>query len=85
MIDHIEYVMERFGADFIYFIDDDSFVNLAHVEGIIDAIKARGLNIKLGFRGARINEIKRMSHEFLSKLADAGTDGAARRHATQRL
>lgn len=74
VIEHIEFVMERYGADFIYFIDDDSFVNLAHVEGIIDAIKKRGLHIKLGFRGARINEIKKMSHAYLSKLAAAGTD-----------
>jgi anaerobic magnesium-protoporphyrin IX monomethyl ester cyclase len=76
VVDHIEYVVEYYGANYIYFIDDDSFPKLSHVEGIIDEINRRGLNerVKLGFRGARINEIKRMSDEFLNKLAASGTD-----------
>lgn len=74
VVDHIQFVVERYGANYIYFIDDDSFPNLKHVEGIIDEIAKRGIAVKLGFRGARINEIKRMSDEFLSKLAAAGTD-----------
>jgi magnesium-protoporphyrin IX monomethyl ester (oxidative) cyclase len=72
--DHIQYVIDTYGAQYIYFIDDDSFVNLDHVEGIIDSINRRGIKVKLGFRGARINEIKKMSHAFLDKLAAAGTD-----------
>lgn len=72
--DHIEYVQKKYGATYIYFIDDDSFADLAHVEAIIDEINKRKLKIKLGFRGARINEIKKMSDEYLTKLADAGTN-----------
>jgi radical SAM superfamily enzyme YgiQ (UPF0313 family) len=74
VVDHIEYVAKRYSANYIYFIDNDSFVDLKHVENIIDEIDHRGIKIKLGFRGARINEIKRMSDAFLDKLADAGTD-----------
>lgn len=74
VVDHIEHVIETYGANYIYFIDDDSFPKLSHVESIIDEIQRRGLNIKLGFRGARINEIKRMSDAFLDKLAAAGTN-----------
>lgn len=74
IVDHIQHVVERYGANYIYFIDDDSFPSLKHVEGVIDEIARRGLKVKLGFRGARINEIKRMSDEFLDKLAAAGTD-----------
>jgi len=74
VVDHIEHVVKNYKANFIYFIDDDSFPNLKHVEGIIDEIFRRGLKIKLGFRGARINEIKKMSDEFLEKLAKAGTN-----------
>ena len=74
IVDHIELVNKKYGANYIYFIDDDSFPKLSHVEGIIDEIARRKIDVKLGFRGARINEIKRMSHEFLDKLANAGTD-----------
>jgi len=72
--DHIEYVQKKYGATYIYFIDDDSFVDLSHVEAIIDEINRRKLKIRLGFRGARINEIKKMSDKYLTKLADAGTN-----------
>ncbi|MFA6292773.1 MAG: radical SAM protein, partial [Victivallales bacterium] len=73
-VDHIAYLVERYKADYIYFIDNDSFVDLKHVENIIDEINTRKIHIKLGFRGARINEIKLMTDVFLEKLADAGTD-----------
>lgn len=72
--DHIEYVQQEYKASYIYFIDDDSFVNLDHVSQIIDEIKRRGLTVRLGFRGARINEIKKMNDDYLNKLANAGTN-----------
>ncbi|MBF0246626.1 MAG: B12-binding domain-containing radical SAM protein [Alphaproteobacteria bacterium] len=74
VVDHIEHVVKTYGANYIYFIDDDSFPSLKHVEDIIDAIHERKLPVKLGFRGARINEIKKMSDAYLAKLARAGTD-----------
>jgi len=74
IVDHIQFVKEKYGASYIYFIDDDSFAKLSHVESIIDEINKRQIKIGMGFRGARINEIKRMSDEFITKLAKAGTD-----------
>jgi anaerobic magnesium-protoporphyrin IX monomethyl ester cyclase len=74
VVDHIEYVIKRFKATYIYFIDDDSFPNLKRVEDIIDEINRRKIVIRLGFRGARISEIKRMSDEYLNKLAAVGTN-----------
>jgi radical SAM superfamily enzyme YgiQ (UPF0313 family) len=49
-------------------------VDLSHAEAIIDEIELRGLKVKLGFRGARIDEIMRMDDRYLAKLAGAGTD-----------
>lgn len=72
--DHVEYVQRTYGATYIYFIDDDSFVHLDHVETIIDLIRLRGIKVGLGFRGARINEIIHMSDAYLTKLAEAGTN-----------
>lgn len=72
--DHVQYVVEEYGADYVYFIDDDSFPSLKNVEALMDEIKSRNLDVGLGFRGARINEILRMSDEFLEKLVSAGTD-----------
>ncbi|MDD2733606.1 MAG: radical SAM protein [Desulfuromonadaceae bacterium] len=72
--DHIEYVHREYGASYIYFIDDDSFVNPDHLEAIIDEIDRRSLQVKLGFRGARIDEVLRMDDAYLVKLARAGTN-----------
>lgn len=72
--DHIQHLVERYGANYIYFIDDDSFPKLDHVRQVVAAIRDRKLPVKLGFRGARINEIKRMDDAFLTMLAEAGTD-----------
>lgn len=74
VVDHIEYLIDNYNANYIYFIDDDSFVKIEHVENILDEIDRRGLKIELGFRGARINEIKKMSDAFLDRLAASGTD-----------
>ncbi|MEK6715194.1 MAG: radical SAM protein [Candidatus Omnitrophota bacterium] len=74
VIEHIKMVKEEHGATFIYFIDDDSFVDLKHVENIIDEINRLKIKIKLGFRGARINEVAKMSDDFIKKIADAGTN-----------
>ncbi len=74
VVDHIAHVHQTYNANYIYFIDDDSFVSLEHVEGVIEELQRRGLKVGLGFRGARINEIKRMSDQFLTRLAQAGTD-----------
>jgi anaerobic magnesium-protoporphyrin IX monomethyl ester cyclase len=74
VVDHIEYVHKEYQASYIYFIDDDSFVDIEHVENIINEINRRGISVRLGFRGARINEIKKMSDGYLNKLANAGTN-----------
>ncbi|MBF0312114.1 MAG: B12-binding domain-containing radical SAM protein [Oligoflexia bacterium] len=74
VVDHIAYVVRKYRANYIYFIDNDSFVDLKHVEAIMDEIERQGIRVKLGFRGARINEIKKMTHEFIEKLSRCGTD-----------
>ncbi|MBF0207303.1 MAG: B12-binding domain-containing radical SAM protein, partial [Oligoflexia bacterium] len=74
VIDHIIFLLKRYQAKHIYFIDDDSFINLKHIEDIIDLILQRKIKVKLGFRGARINEIKKMSSSFLKKLEQVGVN-----------
>lgn len=73
VVDHIECIYKLYQAEYIYFIDDDSFVDIDHVSAIIDEIQQRGIKVKLGFRGARVDEILLMDKQFLSKLAAAGT------------
>lgn len=72
--DHIEFLQKKYGATTIYFYDDDSFVNLEHIRAIVLLLKDRKIKIKLSFRGARVDEIKRMDDEFLDLLSETGTE-----------
>lgn len=74
VVDHIEYLQQRYGATTIYFYDDDSFVNLEHIRAVANGLKARGIKIRLSFRGARVDEIMRMDDDFLDLLSETGTE-----------
>lgn len=74
VVDHIEYLQREYGATTIYFYDDDSFVNIGHIRSIILGLKERDIHLKLSFRGARVDEIKRMDDEFLDLLSETGTE-----------
>jgi len=74
VVDHIEYLVKNYSANYIYFIDNDSFVDLSHVENILDEIRRRDISIGIGFRGARINEVKKMDAAYLKKLSDCNVD-----------
>ncbi len=73
-VDHIAFLHKEYGATTIYFYDDDSFVNLDHIRKIVELLKSRNIKVKLSFRGARIDEIKRMDDSFLELLAETGTE-----------
>ncbi len=73
-VDHIEFLQRNYGATTIYFYDDDSFVNLEHIRNIVIDMQKRGIKIKLSFRGARVDEIKRMDDSFLELLTETGTE-----------
>jgi len=74
VVDHIELLKKKYGITFIYFYDDDSFVDPAHFMGIAQKILRRGIDIKLGFRGFRVNEIVKLTDDDLTLLERAGVD-----------
>ncbi len=72
VIEHMEYLISRYNAKFFCFIDDTSFPDLKRMEKIFNFIIEKKLNIDIEFRGARINELDRMSHSFLDFMEEAG-------------
>jgi anaerobic magnesium-protoporphyrin IX monomethyl ester cyclase len=72
VVDHIEYLIERFGIDFIYFWDDDSFVSPRHFSSIAEEILRRKVNVQLGVRGIRSNEIERMKSKDFDLMEKVG-------------
>ncbi len=73
-VEHIIFLQNKYGATTIYFYDDDSFVNLDHIRAIVLLLKAKNVKMKLSFRGARVDEIKKMDDEFLDLLCETGTE-----------
>lgn len=72
VVDHMQFLVDKYNINFFYLFDDDSFVNPRHVINIAKEIKKRGLNIELGVRGIRVDEIKRMTDEDLRLLEEIG-------------
>lgn len=73
IFEHILFLKNTYKAQTIYFYDDDSFVNLEHIKSLVKKIKEAHINVRLSFRGARVNEVLKMDDEFLKDLADTGT------------
>lgn len=76
VLDHIQYISDKYHFTRLQIYDDDAFVDLARIERFIRGYIARGFNkrFKLDFRGARINELDRASDEFLTLLEEAGVE-----------
>ena len=72
IINHILHVQKKYGANHIVFMDDTSFPDIRRMEHLFHMIIEKNINITMEFRGARINEIDRMSDEFLDLMVEAG-------------
>ena len=72
VVSHIEFVMEKYGASYISFYDDDSFHDLDRMRELFEEIKKKQPGLTMGFRGARINEIDKMDTSFLELMQEAG-------------
>jgi len=74
VVDHIEFLIERFKVDFIYFWDDDTFVSPRHFSSIAEEIIKRNIKVHLGVRGIRSNEVERMVSKDFDLLEKVGVN-----------
>ncbi len=72
VVDHIEFLIQKYQIDFFYLFDDDSFVVPRHVIQIAREIQRRNLKIELGVRGIRVNEIQKMTDDEIRLLQEVG-------------
>lgn len=68
----IKRVVGDFGVKNIYFEDDNFSANVKRFEQIVDLILEENVNITWGLLGTRVNTLKAMSDELLSKAVRAG-------------
>jgi radical SAM superfamily enzyme YgiQ (UPF0313 family) len=73
ILQHIKYLMGTYQFQRLQIYDDDSFVDLDRMSKFLEKYIENGFHEKLtiDFRGARINELDKMSQDFLSLMAKA--------------
>lgn len=75
VLDHIQYLSERYEFKELQVYDDESFINLEVMKDLLNRYIGRGFNkrFRLDFRGIRFTDIDRMDDDYLQLIADAGT------------
>ena len=69
---HIKYVMDKYHPDYLYINDNDFFVNLKRAEALFEEIKKEKIDVVVGFRGTRVDELTRADHKLFSLMEDIG-------------
>lgn len=72
VVDHMQFLIARYGIQVFYMIDDDTFVNLEHFRGMAALMQQRGIKVKLGIRGLRVNEALKMTDQDFALLQQVG-------------
>lgn len=73
VMEHIRFIMSKYNPDYLYFADNDFFVNLKRARELFEEIKKEKIDVIFGHRGARIDELYRMDHEFLKLMEEINT------------
>ena len=73
VVNHIEYLLNRYDFQRLQIYDDDSFVDLERMKKFFETYIKRGLHkhLTIDFRGVRINELDKMDNEFIKQMVKA--------------
>jgi radical SAM superfamily enzyme YgiQ (UPF0313 family) len=71
-IARMEAILEKYKVDHFSVIDNDFFVDLRRTRAFFQALEKKRWPIKIGFRGARIDELHRMDEELLALMQRVG-------------
>lgn len=76
VLGHIEYLLQRYDFQRLQIYDDDSFVDLDRMANLLEEYIRRGLhkNLKIDFRGVRVNELDRMDDDYLKLMVRANVE-----------
>jgi hypothetical protein len=76
VLDHIQYLSERYEFPRIQVYDDESFINPRLMKEIMEGWIERGYHekFKLDFRGIRINDIERIDDDYMRLMEKVGVE-----------
>jgi radical SAM superfamily enzyme YgiQ (UPF0313 family) len=70
---NLKTLFERFNPDYISFIDDDFFFDQGRAREILEYIREQKWSVKIGFRGARVNELLQLDNAFFDLMVEVNT------------
>ncbi len=68
----MERILDKYHPDHFSVIDNDFFVDLRRARALFEAIERKKWSVKIGFRGARIDELYRMDDSLLALMEHIG-------------
>lgn len=71
-VDRFQHISSKYGVRSFHVIDDDFFINMKRVDEIMKIVLKRGLDIRIGLQGIRIDEMVRITDESLERMRHAG-------------
>ncbi len=71
-VDRFESLSAKYGVRSFHVIDDDFFINMKRVDEIMRLVIERGLDIRIGLQGIRIDEMVRITDQSLENMREAG-------------
>ena len=74
VIEHIRFLINRYNARYFYFYDDTALVDKKRTMLVLRAVRDMSVEIKIGFRGMRIDELCRLESDDLSLMSEVGVD-----------
>ncbi|MBF0361076.1 MAG: B12-binding domain-containing radical SAM protein [Oligoflexia bacterium] len=72
VISHIVYMIKTHNIGYVSLLDENFFLDLKRAENILRGILNAGVKVSWGIRGARVDDLARMSDEMLALLEEIG-------------
>jgi radical SAM superfamily enzyme YgiQ (UPF0313 family) len=71
-VSRLEEIIKKYKPDYLSVIDNDFFVDLNRAKALFEALEKKRWPVRIGFRGARVDELYRMSEDFLDLMQRVG-------------
>jgi radical SAM superfamily enzyme YgiQ (UPF0313 family) len=71
-IARLEEIIQKYKPDYLSVIDNDFFVDLRRAKTLFEALEKKKWPVRIGFRGARVDELYRMDDDLLALMQRVG-------------
>jgi len=74
VIKHIVEIVQKYNIGYVSILDDNFFLDISRAKKILTGVYEKGVNVRWGIRGVRIDDLDKMDKDLLSHLAKVGVE-----------